>query len=48
MSTKMWTEPSKIVGVVNSGGGGEGGESSHGSNDCDHTPPASSSQFYLI
>ena len=46
VSTKMWIKPSKIADVVNSMG--EGGESSHGSNDGGHTPPASLSQFYLI
>ena len=46
VSTKMWIEPSKIADIVISMG--EGGESSHDSNDGDHTPPAGSSQFYLI
>ena len=46
VSTKKWMEPSKFADVVNSMGGG--GESSHGSNDGDHTPPAGSSQSYLV
>ena len=41
VSTKMWIEPSKLQ--MLSTLWGEGGESFHGSNDGDHTPPASSS-----